>query len=1094
MTRASTLPIPAVLLAALLLAAAPAAASQPTVRPGVVVTASIAAGDADSYRVTLTAGDPWQVSVDQLDVDVTVTVTSAAGDIYGPVDLPFDRRGTERLLLYPIHGGRHEVIVRSREARAPEGRYRLRLEALATATAARQRRLAAEADETAAARHYAAGGDGDWGRAAERLHRAAATWRELAETERLAFALHGRAILLRLLDRIDEAAELGLEARSRFAAAGEPGFAAATWNEAGLLAWTAGDVDAADGHFARARQLHRQAGDALGEAQARSNLCLVELARNRLREGRSCYRELLPLLATVQATQLEGAVLTNLGRVADILGEPAEALDFQRRAVAVLRAGGEARTEARALRNLGVSLRRGGDLEGAIAAYSRALELTRELDDGRWQGRVTVDLGSAYAVLGERQRATAVLREALELAATHDDVETEAGALRRLAELARDDGELTAAAELGAREVALWQRQGDRRQEAAARLAVAETDLERGRPDAALAAARRVAALADELGEETRSARARLVAGRALERMGDAGAALAELEPAIAAARRLGDPHLESGALRAAAGALHAAGRLGPARERAAAALGLVAAQRRRLLAPELQIAFAREHHQVAELWLELAAAPPALPPAERLAVADRVQARTLVETLAERLAGSRRRAAGGGVSSPLLDRLAAVERRLAAREERLAGLAPDDPESARVAGERRELLRERDLVTAELRRRKPAALAPELDLGAVTRKLGEATQVLVYFLGTEGGHLWLLEGGRVTVHALAPRAEIETAVRELHGLAQGPAATAAGLRRAATLRDTLARLLLQPVASRLHGGRLVVVPDGAVAHVPFAALPLPGSRELVIDRFELAYLPSLSTLAGLREASPHRGAVLALYADPVVSRHDPRLASATTLTAADGTSGGELALLAGTRREAEALAALAPPGDVLRRLGFAARRDAVLGDPLGRYPFLHFATHGVVDPDRPTRTGLVLSRFAADGSRREGLLRRRDVEDLELAAELVVLSGCQTALGREAPGEGVLGLARSFLLAGSRAVVATQSPLDDRAAVLLVSELYRGLWHAGLSPAAALRRGQLAVRAERRWRDPRYWAGVQLVGDGGLAGAAELR
>jgi CHAT domain-containing protein len=118
------------------------------------------------------------------------------------------------------------------------------------------------------------------------------------------------------------------------------------------------------------------------------------------------------------------------------------------------------------------------------------------------------------------------------------------------------------------------------------------------------------------------------------------------------------------------------------------------------------------------------------------------------------------------------------------------------------------------------------------------------------------------------------------------------------------------------------------------------------------------------------------------------------------------------------------------------------------------------------------------------NGNPTDGFLRLHEVYDLSLAADLVVLSGCRTALGKEVKGEGLLGLTRGFLYAGASRVMASLWPVRDRATAELMRRFYRGLLQDGLPPAAALRAAQRSLRRDPRWRDPFYWAPFILQGD----------
>ncbi len=274
--------------------------------------------------------------------------------------------------------------------------------------------------------------------------------------------------------------------------------------------------------------------------------------------------------------------------------------------------------------------------------------------------------------------------------------------------------------------------------------------------------------------------------------------------------------------------------------------------------------------------------------------------------------------------------------------------------------------------------------------------------------------------------------------------------------------------MLLGPLAERLNAQRLAIVADGALGYLPFGVLPRPGSDEPLLARHEMVHLPSASALAVQREILTRRAPAprqVAVVADPVF---DP----------ADG-----FAPLPASRQEAAAIAALAAPGQALAALGADAGRELALGGGLSGYRTVHFATHGVIDAEHPALSGLALATLDERGRPREGFLHLRDIYNLRLGADLVVLSGCRTALGREVRGEGLVGLTRGFLYAGAPRVVASLWRVEDRATAELMTRFYRALWVDGLPPAAALRAAQLSIREERRWRDPWFWAGWVIQG-----------
>ncbi|HSS78212.1 MAG TPA: CHAT domain-containing protein [Thermoanaerobaculia bacterium] len=332
------------------------------------------------------------------------------------------------------------------------------------------------------------------------------------------------------------------------------------------------------------------------------------------------------------------------------------------------------------------------------------------------------------------------------------------------------------------------------------------------------------------------------------------------------------------------------------------------------------------------------------------------------------------------------------------------------------------------------------------------------------------------------------------------------------GAGRPETAAD-LSRILLGPVWSQAsHYRRLVLVSDGALNLLPFGALPVPargkgwlapGSLHPLLEHMEVAYVPSATTLAVERqrlEGRPPAPKWAAVLADPVFSAADPRLAGRSSVSSqrpqpsaesSPARGGEELGLLPAhwdrlpsSRGEAEEIARLAPKDQVWTALDFAANRDAVLSGDLRAYRVVHFATHGIANVQTPELSGLMLSAVDASGRPREGFLGLADLYDLDLAADLVVLSACQTGVGKEVRGEGLMGLMRGFLNAGVPRVVASLWKVEDRTTAELMLRFYRAMWREGLRPAAALREAQRSLRRDPRYRNPHSWAAFVLQGD----------
>jgi CHAT domain-containing protein len=184
------------------------------------------------------------------------------------------------------------------------------------------------------------------------------------------------------------------------------------------------------------------------------------------------------------------------------------------------------------------------------------------------------------------------------------------------------------------------------------------------------------------------------------------------------------------------------------------------------------------------------------------------------------------------------------------------------------------------------------------------------------------------------------------------------------------------------------------------------------------------------------------------------------------------------------SRREAEAIYATATRGDATKALDFDASKATAMSKELANYRIVHIATHGLVNSEHPALSGLVFSLFDRQGRQQDGFLRLSDIYNLELNADLVVLSACQTALGKQIQGEGLIGITRGFMYAGSPRVIASLWNADDEATAELMKKFYEGVLKNGQRPAEALRAAQMWMLKQPRRKAPYYWAGFVLQGE----------
>jgi CHAT domain-containing protein len=401
--------------------------------------------------------------------------------------------------------------------------------------------------------------------------------------------------------------------------------------------------------------------------------------------------------------------------------------------------------------------------------------------------------------------------------------------------------------------------------------------------------------------------------------------------------------------------------------------------------------------------------------------------------------------------------------------------------------------------------RRLPAAEVQQL--------LDPDTILLEYSLGEERSLVCTVTSSSLQIHELKPGAEIELAARRLYrALIEGRSdhlENAEGKNRDyQSSAAALGQMVLAPVADLLvPGKRLLIVSDGALQYIPFAVLPSPGHPKvpLVVDH-EIVNLPSASVLAELRRAGvgrPRPDREIAVFADPVFSPDDPRVirfdtpakTSPTTLRLeparrstlqAQPAHIGELRLarLIYSRVESKAILEATPRGHRMRALDFEATRARAMSTDMSRYRIIHFATHGLLDSRRPENSGLVLSLVDRRGRPQAGLLGLEDILNLNLPVDLVVLSSCQTALGEELDGEGLIGITRGFMYAGATRVVASLWNVNDVATSELMASFYRAMEQDKMSPAAALRKAQTKMWHDNRWHSPYYWGAFQIQGE----------
>lgn len=897
---------------------------------------------------------------------------------------------------------------------------RYRLEVRGLGPATEQQRRRAQALASLAKGHELRRNE-SFAEAASRYESAARSWRGSGELGREADALEWMAWSLGRLGRYEEAAEQLGRAVAGFRGEGDRRREAVAVGDLGSIFRKLGRMDEALDCYQRSLTSWRSIDSVAGQAKALSQLANLHKGRNELSAAEARYEEALGLWRRLGRQRDESITLANLAGLYIVVGQEELALDLLDRASSLLSKRDGVEDRAFLLQEMGLAHGRLGRMAEARSAYEEALVLCRESE--------------------ARRSCTS--------------------ALEGLARLQYENGDYDSALELFHEALAQLERERDPRREATLVQNIAWVQFRRGKPKEALH-----------------------LLGRALPTLQKTGFSAGE------AAALLGIAHVERerGHLQAAylwsRRAIDALERFRAGSDRTDLRASLFARKQEYF---DFAVATAMGLHR---------REPTAGYDSQAFLVSEGSKARRLADVL------SAARQAEGEPDPAASRRLKDLQARVnAAERERLHRLATRASPRQLERAERQlraslEALRE---VTARVQ---PADRRPTPRARSVReiqeRLLDADTLLLKYELSDEHSYLWAVSTETASVFDLPPRKELEALAEDVHQLLSQSHLRGSSS-RVETRSAELSRRILGPVSGLLPTKRrLLISADGALHAIPFGALPDPArSGEPLIEEHEIAYAPSASFLLWMRSARKHGRSLgrrtLAVIADPIFRQDDERLAHASTGEARTGTPErresmilGNLALprLAYSGKEAEAILDFVPSGQGLLLRGFDARKEPIVNGSLTKYRILHFATHGRFSPRHPELSALVLSRLDERGRPRDAVLWAHEISASRLPAELVVLSACDTALGAQIRGEGLVGLSHAFFQAGARRVLVSLWRIDDQGAVELMARFYHGMLGEGLAPVAALRRAKLALRQDPHWSRPYYWAGFVLQGE----------
>ncbi|HKD43914.1 MAG TPA: CHAT domain-containing protein, partial [Myxococcaceae bacterium] len=1047
-------------------------------------------------------------------------------------DDPITSYEPEEMGLVAEVSGVYRMEVKATRRRLSTGAYEMIIAELRPAAPRDTARVAAERVFAEATELLEGSNAESFRKAIEKFEQALPMWRTIGDKrgEGRTLALMGFACQRHSLRDREKTTGYLTQALSLHRDAGDRVAEAFTLNTLGRVYWDAGDAKRALAHFEQSLDLSRKLGDPMLQADALKNVATVYSQRGDHAKAIE-YCEQVLALANAEGDYVQQMnALGTIGYIYSLTDDPQKDISYSERALAIAREIGERGIEATLLNNIAGASIKLGDQQKALNYYKQSLEIKRTLGDRRGEAVTLTQLGSLYLYLRDEEKALANYNESLALRRATGDRRGECVTLANIGWVYVRRGELDKALDYYNQALKLSREIGYRPSEGNALHNIGNISRARGDYQRALAYYQEAITIRKAVGDRSGEAYSLLEAATAYRHLGKVEDALEYSREGLVLARAVGDPTLESSALRVVSLSLRDHGELDAARSRLDAALALIESRRgKQISTTALRTGSAaltlnscyREYMQL--LMAYHRRDPRKGYDKEAFEAFERARARGFLELLAESGTDIRQ-----GVDPALVQRESALRNQLNAQAERhtrLLAAKHSDEEIASVTKKIDELTAELQDVEAEIKRTSPryaALLQPQpLRLSEIQSLLDEKTLLLEFALDDERSYLFAVTAGALRSYELPNRVEIERKARNLHELlAVHPAArresTAGKNKNAAAEWEreaaALSQMVLVPVASQLGTKRLLLIPDGALHLVPFGALPVPRGRGgtpprgPIIVEHELVVAPSASTLAALRRLKSHAaGKSVAVLADPVFDAQDSRVLVSHRAKAEPGVElamsvpppleptlrsagvlgpEGRMTRLAFSRQEAEAILALAPAKDEMRALDFAASRATATAAELAEFRVIHFATHALVDTRRPELSGIVLSLVDENGEAVDGFLRLHDIYNLKLSADLVVLSACRTALGKELRGEGLLGLTRGFMYAGAPRVAASLWPVDDEATAELMKEFYRGMLQRELRPAAALRAAQIVIQKQQLWRAPYYWAGFVLQGD----------
>ena len=954
-------------------------------------------------------------------------------------------------------------------------------------------------------------------KAIEKYREAATAFQNSGDLKRATIAFRNAGEILQLLGNSAEALVCYQQAQALSRKTNDQLEQAKLFNNLSYLHFLDGNSKDAERNARAALELARSLRNRAIEAEALNNL--GEALNNLGDRTHAQEHEEQALAIRRELNDARGQALSSisLGFIYKYMGQPEKAFRLFAEARSLAKQANDLGVECQADIAVGNINRKTGNTQAALDSYEDAKVIAERIGDQTSQAIVFGQIGSIYFEMGDEHQALPFIENALKLFDRNGKLWGAAEGRVQLGRLRHSLGEDKQAIEYFTGAIASFR---------SLRMAPLESRTLReiglvydamGNKTKALESYQSALRLTPAKEDQVETAYLLCYIGQVYEERKDTTRALRYYRDALPLSQKSSDPIAEAMIHNNLAHLYRNLGNLTDAKREAEAALTLIESRRTNVLSQDLRTSYFATVRSTYEFYIDILMQlhrqnPSAGFDKEAFGVSEKARARSFLELLSEARVKGR-----DGVDPALLDKEHELSDAINTTAQRQVQLLMEKrtEESDQLCKELDGLVAELAQTRDKIRQASPRTVnVPELlSLDEVQRRLlDEDTVLLEYVLGDERSYVWVVTRNSLLSYELPPRKEIETAASKLHELIasrqmiSGESVAARAERQTKAdaeipaQTDLVSKLILGPLAGKLEKKRLLVVADGALQYVPFQMLTAPDTGGYLLQKYEIVNLPSASTLALLQSVAANRKPAtksVAVLADPVFEIDDPRVAMSikgarphrandvhvASRDAGISPDGVQIPRLIASGAEADGIIAAAPWFSGFKAVGFDANREFVFGSQLANYRIIHFATHGLINSERPELSGIVLSLFDSEGRPQNGFLRLHDIYNLHLPADLVVLSACSTGLGKDVRGEGLIGLTRGFMYAGASGVIASLWKVDDDATAELMKHFYEALFQQGMSPAAALRHAQLTLSQNPRWQSPYYWAGFVIQG-----------